>query len=214
MLLLPTLFYYLSGVVFSVTLSVGVLGFWYLLVSGAWISTYLLYSSILGTYDVPSYYLLRLTTYHLRPLPLGIPPLLLPLPSYHYPPTIALQPSNPTNQQTNPTMSPQQTPSEELQPYIHPALTTRWRASITSFRDDFMDKEGTRWERSPWRHTLGIVLLLFTVVMWTTSNFLASVSLFFFRFWYGFGFWGEGRGWRVEGGGWVEGRVEDRLKGG
>lgn len=39
-----------------------------------------------------------------------------------------------------------------------------------------MDKEGGKWERSPWRHTLGIVLLLFTVVLWTTSNFLASVS--------------------------------------
>ena len=28
------------------------------------------------------------------------------------------------------------------------------------------------------RHTLGIILLLVTVVLWTASNFLASVSLF------------------------------------
>lgn len=27
-----------------------------------------------------------------------------------------------------------------------------------------------------WRHTLGITLLLVTVLLWTASNFLASVS--------------------------------------
>jgi hypothetical protein len=41
-----------------------------------------------------------------------------------------------------------------------------------------MGKKGGEWKGSPWRHTLGIVLLLVTVVLWTTSNFLASVSFF------------------------------------
>ncbi|KAE9969930.1 hypothetical protein EG328_006611 [Venturia inaequalis] len=71
-------------------------------------------------------------------------------------------------------MTTQQPNPPSPQPYIHPPLTTRWRASITSFRNDFLDKDGGKWERSPWRHSLGIVLLLFTVVLWTTSNFLAS----------------------------------------
>lgn len=31
--------------------------------------------------------------------------------------------------------------------------------------------------RSVWRHTIGIILLLATVVLWTASNFLASVCL-------------------------------------
>jgi hypothetical protein len=66
--------------------------------------------------------------------------------------------------------------AQEIQQYDNPPRTSRWRASITSFRDDFMGKEGKEWKGSPWRHTLGIVLLLITVVLWTTSNFLASVS--------------------------------------
>lgn len=60
----------------------------------------------------------------------------------------------------------------------HSNTRSSWRASITSFKDDFMGKEGREWKRSPWRHTLGIALLLVTVVLWTTSNFLASVSPF------------------------------------
>jgi hypothetical protein len=61
-----------------------------------------------------------------------------------------------------------------------PPRTSRWRASITSFRDDFMGREGKEWKGSPWRHTLGVALLCVTVVLWTTSNFLASVSLCLF----------------------------------
>lgn len=36
--------------------------------------------------------------------------------------------------------------------------------------------EGKR-PRSRWRHAIGIMLLLATVFLWTTSNFLASVRL-------------------------------------
>ena len=32
--------------------------------------------------------------------------------------------------------------------------------------------------RGIWRHTIGIVLLLATVILWTASNFLASVGVF------------------------------------
>ena len=31
--------------------------------------------------------------------------------------------------------------------------------------------------RGVWRHTIGIVLLLVTVILWTASNFLASVGV-------------------------------------
>lgn len=31
--------------------------------------------------------------------------------------------------------------------------------------------------RGLWRHTIGIVLLLATVILWTASNFLASVGV-------------------------------------
>lgn len=103
-------------------------------------------------------------------------------------------------------MTTQQPNPPSPQPYIHPPLTTRWRASITSFRNDFLDKDGGKWERSPWRHSLGIVLLLFTVVLWTTSNFLASVSLLFFLG----GFWGEGGGRR--GGAVGMGRVDGWVR--
>lgn len=47
-------------------------------------------------------------------------------------------------------------------------------SSIASMRSDLSDKR--RWKNSRWRHPLGISLLLVTVVLWTTSNFLASVS--------------------------------------
>ena len=35
---------------------------------------------------------------------------------------------------------------------------------------------GQKPARKVWRHTVGIALLLATVVMWTASNFLASVG--------------------------------------
>ena len=37
--------------------------------------------------------------------------------------------------------------------------------------------EGKKSQHSQWRHTMGIILLLATVVLWTASNFLSSVSL-------------------------------------
>ena len=38
--------------------------------------------------------------------------------------------------------------------------------------------------RGVWRHTIGIVLLLATVVLWTASNFLASVGALRVKRWY------------------------------
>jgi solute carrier family 35 protein F5 len=54
------------------------------------------------------------------------------------------------------------------------SLSPASRASslINSLRDDLSSKK--RWRHSRWRHTLGILLLLCTVCLWTTSNFLAS----------------------------------------
>lgn len=45
--------------------------------------------------------------------------------------------------------------------------------SLASLRTDLTSVK--RWGHSKWRHTLGIFLLLITVFLWTTSNFLASV---------------------------------------
>jgi hypothetical protein len=47
-------------------------------------------------------------------------------------------------------------------------------SSVASFRSDLGDAD--KWRNSRWRHPLGIALLLVTVFLWTTSNFLASVS--------------------------------------
>ncbi|KAF2432460.1 hypothetical protein EJ08DRAFT_669481 [Tothia fuscella] len=45
-------------------------------------------------------------------------------------------------------------------------------SSIASIRSDLSSAK--KWRHSRWRHTLGIILLLATVVLWTASNFLAS----------------------------------------
>lgn len=37
-------------------------------------------------------------------------------------------------------------------------------------------RDGQKGLQGVWRHTIGIVLLLATVILWTASNFLASVS--------------------------------------
>jgi len=60
-------------------------------------------------------------------------------------------------------------------PYENPLHASSILSSIASFRDEFTS--GKSWKGSGFRHTLGIVLLLITVVLWTASNFLASVSL-------------------------------------
>jgi solute carrier family 35, member F5 len=46
-------------------------------------------------------------------------------------------------------------------------------ASVVSAWDDGQIQESKPWSRI--RHTVGIVLLLATVFLWTASNFLASV---------------------------------------
>lgn len=48
-------------------------------------------------------------------------------------------------------------------------------SSVPSLKTDL--SSARKWKHSRWRHTLGIILLLVTVVLWTTSNFLASVCL-------------------------------------
>ena len=49
---------------------------------------------------------------------------------------------------------------------------SRASSVINSIRTDLSSAK--RWRHSRWRHTLGILLLLCTVFLWTTSNFLAS----------------------------------------
>lgn len=47
--------------------------------------------------------------------------------------------------------------------------------STTSARSANVRQDGKKAQHSKWRHTVGILLLLVTVVLWTASNFLASV---------------------------------------
>lgn len=49
--------------------------------------------------------------------------------------------------------------------------------STTSTRSANVWQDGKKAQHSKWRHTVGILLLLVTVVLWTASNFLASVSI-------------------------------------
>lgn len=53
----------------------------------------------------------------------------------------------------------------------------RWNeTSIPSPETGVFDIAKSKTKLSKWRHTLGIILLLLTVFLWTTSNFLASVG--------------------------------------
>jgi hypothetical protein len=77
----------------------------------------------------------------------------------------------------------EQDPTTVAPAFLHsslPAMPSRADSilsSIASMRSDLSDKR--RWKNSRWRHPAGISLLLVTVVLWTTSNFLASVSWIF-----------------------------------
>jgi solute carrier family 35, member F5 len=54
---------------------------------------------------------------------------------------------------------------------LSPSPST-FATSLRSFTTDLSSAK--RWKHSKWRHTVGIILLLITVFLWTASNFLAS----------------------------------------
>lgn len=66
----------------------------------------------------------------------------------------------------------------QASPYSNPSRAASILSSIASLRSDLSSSK--KWKHSRWRHTLGIILLLVTVVLWTASNFLASVCLIAF----------------------------------
>jgi hypothetical protein len=60
-------------------------------------------------------------------------------------------------------------------PYSAPLRSASMLSSISNFGNDLSTAKAKG--HSKWRHTVGIILLLITVILWTTSNFLASVRL-------------------------------------
>ncbi len=65
-------------------------------------------------------------------------------------------------------------------PTLHAETLAANRKSTDSSRSQILPEQrlpdGKKGLQGVWRHTIGIMLLLATVILWTASNFLASVS--------------------------------------
>jgi len=65
-------------------------------------------------------------------------------------------------------------------PASHAETVATHRKSMDSSRSQRPSEQrladGKKGLQGVWRHTIGITLLLATVILWTASNFLASVS--------------------------------------